>query len=282
MRCFLRITIVALLLGLGAMSAAAQGKIETKKYKIRDLQEKITKVVMTENVFIDGALRQDVVEHWRISPFEICTLEEFKTLRKDANYYFLLIVSGQFSGEMEPGIDFLSLVKGGPEAEEGIGKMTEVVSIPFSVPGGNGREIALIPAFLEIIQDFALKAMERDLEGYQGLSLYNLNLPKIRHKTILFTEDDLSERVTPLDKSGNWVKIVEDDEADDAVLNCAPGTVVSYTVAPKVPSATSRCYKMLIGADNHVLYYFKRHRISGKTGSGFTPQEFKSISAKAQ
>ena len=100
--------------------------------------------------------------------------------------------------------------------------------------------------------------------------------------TILFTEDDLSERVTPLDKSGNRVKIVEDDEADDAVLNCAPGTVVSYTVAPKVPSATSRCYKMLIGADNHVLYYFKRHRITGKTGSGFTPQEFKSISAKAQ
>ena len=274
--------VVAVLLCFGAVSAGAQGKIETKKYKIRDLQEKVTKIVMTENVFIDGALRQDVVEHWHISPFELCTLEEFKTLRKDPNYYFLLVVSGQFSGEMEPGIDFLSLVKGGPEAEEGIGKMTEVVSIPFSVPGGNGREIALIPAFLEIIQDFALKAMERDLEGYQGLSLYNRNLPKIRHRTVLFTEDDLSERVSPLDKPDARVRIVEDDEADDAVLNGAPGTVVSYTVAPKVPSATSRCYKMLIGADNHVLYYFKRHRISGKNPSGFSSREFKSISSKAQ
>ena len=279
---FWKITVAGLLLCFGAITAGAQGKIETKKYKIRDLQEKITKVVMTENVFIDGALRQDVVEHWHISPFEICTLEEFKTLRTDANYYFLLVVSGQFSGEMEPGIDFLSFVKGGPEAEEGIGEMTEVVSLPFSVPGGNGREIALIPSFLEIIQDFALRAMERDLEGYQGLSLYNRNLPKIRHKTILFSEDDLSERISPLDKSGTRVRIVEDDEADDAVLNGTPGTVVSYTVAPKDPSATSRCYKMLIGTDNHVLYYFKRHRITGKTGNGFTLQEFKSISAKAQ
>ena len=274
--------VAGLLLCIGAVTAGAQGKIETKKYKIRDLQEKITKVVMTENVFIDGALRQDVVEHWHISPFELCTLQEFETLKKDANYYFLLIVTGQFCGEMEPGIDFISLVKGGPEAEEGIGKMTEVVSIPFSVPGGTGREIAMIPAFLDIIQDFALKAMERDLEGYQGLSLYNRNLPKIRHRNVLFTESDLSFRVSPLDKSGSRTRIVEEDAADDAMIDGTAGTIVSYTVAPEDPSATSRCYKMLIGTDDHTLYYFKRHRITGKTGRGFTAKEFKSISRQAQ
>ena len=60
-------SILVLLTALGTV-ALAQGKIETKKYKIRDLQEKITKVVMTGNDLRDGALRQDIVERWKLSP----------------------------------------------------------------------------------------------------------------------------------------------------------------------------------------------------------------------
>ena len=245
-----------------------------------DLAKKGYKVTVFEALHTAGGVLVYGIPEFRL-PKRIVA-KEVETLKKDANYYFLLIVTGQFCGEMEPGIDFISLVKGGPEAEEGIGKMTEVVSIPFSVPGGTGREIAMIPAFLDIIQDFALKAMERDLEGYQGLSLYNRNLPKIRHRNVLFTESDLSFRVSPLDKSGSRTRIVEEDDADDAMIDGTAGTIVSYTVAPEDPSATSRCYKMLIGTDDHTLYYFKRHRITGKTGRGFTAKEFKSISRQAQ
>ena len=96
-------SILVLLTALGTV-ALAQGKIETKKYKIRDLQEKITKVVMTGNDLRDGALRQDIVERWKLSPFEFCTLQEFEALKKSADYYFLLTVTGQFGGESEPGI----------------------------------------------------------------------------------------------------------------------------------------------------------------------------------
>ena len=268
--------IILVLLVAGMFSAAGQGKIETKKFRLQDLQEKITKVVMTGNDFRDGSLRQDVIARWNISPFEFCTLEEFESMKKDGNWYFLVVTTGHFSGEIEPGIDFLSFVKGDPNAGEGVEGMLNIVSIPFGISGvGTGREIAMLPALLDIIQDFSLKAMERDLQGYSGLSIYN-NPKKAKGKRILFAEDDLSFRVSEDYKEEmkeDGMEIVSDDDADDAMIRGDKDTVVSYTVAPAKPSSGSRCYKMLIDTGTHELIYFKRHHISGKTGSGFLPED---------
>ncbi len=281
MKRFLHIITALLVLGmlLPSLTAAGQGRIETKKYKLQDLQAKITKVVMTGNPFRDGALRQDVVARWHISPFEFCTLEEYEKLKGSTDYYFLVPLTGQFAGEIEPGIDFLTFLKGGAENADGVGERFEVVSVPFGTPGGTGREIAMLPALLDIIQDFALKAQERDIKGYQGLSLYNKNFSRIKGRNILLAEGDLSIRVTPLDREGLEGHIVPDDEADNAMIEGRPGTVVSYTVAPENPSSASRCYKMLLDTESHELYYFKRQHISGKTGTGFGPNEIHRISS---
>ena len=48
-------------------------------------------------------------------------------------------------------------------------------------------------------------------------------------------------------------------------------------VAPSEPVNGSICYKMLIGADNHELYYFKKHRITAKMGKGFLSSDLKAI-----
>lgn len=279
---FPKMLAACMLLAAGAWTALAQGRVETKKFKLQDLQQKITKVVMTGHDFKDGALRQDVVAHWHINPFEFCTLEEFGQLRVKDDFYFLVITTGQFEGETEPGIDFLTLVKGGPGAEEGIDGMFEVVSVPFGIPGGTGREIAMLPALLDIIQDFTLKAQESDAKGYKGLRLYNANLHKIKGRTVLFAESDLSLQVTAPEREALGIRCVDDDEADDAMIASREGTVVSYTVAPEQPSSASRCYKMLIDAADHTLYYFDRHRITGKTGTGFTRSEAGKIARMAK
>ena len=271
--------VTALLLGCFATSlpAAGQGRIETKKYRLQDLQQKITKVVMTGNPFKDGALKQEVVARWHITPFEFCTNEEFEKLKKSKDFYFLVVVTGQFSGEIEPGIDFLTFIKGGDEAAEGLDAMFEVVSVPFGTPGGTGREIAMLPALLDIIQDFALRARQKDIHGYQGLSFYNRNFNRLKGRNVLIAENDLSIRVTPEDLEGFREHVVSDDEADDAMIANRPGTIISYTVAPEEPSSASRCYKMLLDTETHTLCYFKRQHISGKTGTGFGPDEISRI-----
>ena len=145
------ISIISLILPL---VASAQAQINTKKVKISDFTQKVTKVVLNGNQFFDITFQEEITARWRISPYEFCTLEEFEKLKTNDNYYFLMTTYGQFRKETAPGLQFLTLVKGGKEAENSIGDMLEIVSLPFaSAEYPSGRELVFLPAFLDIIQN---------------------------------------------------------------------------------------------------------------------------------
>lgn len=275
-----RIILILAALAL-SVAALAQAQITTKKMKIADFQTKTTKVVLTGNMMYDGNFQNKVKDSWTISPFEFCTLDEFKTLKSNPEYYFLIKVKGQFENEVQPGLEMLALVKGGIGAAEGIDGMYEVMTIPFRpADDHSGREFAFLPAILDIIQHHVLESMERDLEGYSGLSNYTLNLPKTKDLKVVYAEEDLASEVSSASKAlylKEGMEVVDADDADDYMYDAAEGTVVAYVVAPTEPVQGSFCYKMLIGADNHQLYYFKKHKITKKFGPGFLNEDLKRI-----
>ena len=263
--------------------AAAQAQINTKKVKIGDFTQKVTKVVLTGNMFYDSSLEDEIVARWRVSPYEFCTLPEFEQLKGSDEYYFLLTTKGQFKKESEPGLQFLTLVKGGKKAQGGIDDMLEVVSLPIaSAEDPSGRENIFFPAFLDIIQNYALESMEKDASAYTGLSNNSLNLPKIKGMTMVFSEGDLSTEITDLVKELNFdenMLITDEDTADRNISDETEGTVVSYVAVPTEATPGSYCYKMLIDSQSHELYYFKKHRITKKTGTGFLAEDIRRISS---
>ena len=263
-------TVIALLLSVVTLVAAGQGRITTKRYRISDFTTKVTKVVMTGNDIMDGALKQEVLEHWRISPFEFCSLSEFETLKKSANYYFLLVASSDVS--------YLTVVKGG--STEGLGS-EEVSAIPIG-PGGiaMGRETIFLSAFLEITQDYILRAMESEKDSYTGFTIYNSNYRKDgRRKRICFCEDDLSADGAAIKRYMDADMFVRsEEEANRLYLEGSYNTLVSYVVAPAFPKAGDTCYKMLIDAASDRLYYYKKHKLKEGEVPGFRNSDLKSLS----
>ena len=69
-----------------SFTAFGQAQIDTKKVKLADFTQKITKVVLTGNMLHDAALKREVAARWSASPYEFCTLTEFDELKSDANY----------------------------------------------------------------------------------------------------------------------------------------------------------------------------------------------------
>ena len=262
---------------------SAQAQINTKKVKIGDFTEKITKVVLTGNSFLDSSLKSDVANKWRVSPYEFCTLEEFEKLKYYDDYYFLLTVSGKFKKEDGPGIDLLTLVKGGNGASGGINGLLEVVSIPICpTEDPSGREFVFLPVLLDIIQSYTLESMEKDISGYTGLSNYSMNLHKAAGMEIIFSENDLSNEITREFRDLNFdsdMVITDEDTADGYVFELEPNTLVSYTVSPTTPQPGSYCYKMLINTQTNELYYYRRHKISKKFGPGFLAEDIKRINS---
>lgn len=258
-----------------------QAQIDTKKVKISDFTQKITKVVLTGNPFHDGCLRSDVEAKWHVSPFEFCTMEEYELLKSDDSYYFLLTVKGQFKKESEPGLMFLTLIKGGEKAAEGIDEMLEIVSFPLaSAESPSGREYVFLQSFLDIIQNYALDSMERDVDGYLGLPNYSMNISKSGDMTIVFSEADLASDVTPAVKSQCFdekVLVLEEEEADEYLSPEKSGVLVSYVAAPSDAKPGSFCYKMLVDPQTNTLYYFRKHKVSKKFGPGFLAEDIKRI-----
>ena len=272
---------IMLAVALLPLMAGAQAQINTKKVKISDFTEKITKVVLTGNDFFDIALQDEVKARWRVSPYEFCTWEEFQRDRNSSDFYFLLTTSSQFKKESEPGLDLLSLVKGGTGAT--INSMLEVVFIPFApAEDPSGREMVFLPAFLDIIQKHALMSMEKDTDGYIGLSNNSMNIAKAKNMEFIFSEDDLSSEITREFRDLNFdsdMVITDEDSADDYMLENKPNTLVSYVVTPADAQPGSFCYKMLISSETHELYYFRRHRITKKLGPGFLAEDIRRINS---
>ena len=274
------ILLVAIILPL---TAFAQAQITTKKIKISDFTQKTTKVVLTGNALFDAVLKEEIAARWRISPYEFCTLQEFNELKNQDSHYFLISTKGQFKTEDEPGLQFITLVKGGADAENGLDQMLEIVSLPIaSAEDPSGREFAFMPAFLDIIQNHALMSIESDIVGYAGLTNHTDNIKDCAGMRIVFADTDMSSQITKDVENEYFDKdlhVIDEDDADKFIANVVPNTLVSLVIAPTAAPNGSYCYKMIIDSETHKLFYFRRHKLTKKDGVGFLVEDIKKISS---
>ena len=279
MRRFIQILALAIAGLLLTTDALGQAQITTRREKLKDFTSKTTKVVLTGDEFLDEAVKESVAATWTVSPYEFCSNEEFQNLKGNADFYFLMVVKGQFRRESEPGIDMLTLVKGGEGADKSINDMFEVVSFPLRpTVDPSGREFVLLPAFLKIIQEHTTSLTDTEMKAYSNIGAKDTK--KLRIKRIFFWAEDFAPQVDEQTKRSLDEDILvkdDEDEVDEIFSEGTFNTVVSYVVAPSEPVNGSIRYKMLIGSDNHELYYFKKHKITAKSGKGFLSSDIKSI-----
>lgn len=268
----------ALLLGFclsGASDAAAQAQIKTRRVRISDFTTKTTKVVLRgEDDLLSSAIVSEVTSRWRLSPYEFCDTAEYGQLKSSSDYYFLLLTGG--SGEGGSGILSLTLVKGGKEQDPDPSKESlTLVRFPLcSAEKASGRELALLPAAIDIIQDFTYRAMLSDKNAYSNLTAYSARYAKRKVERIVFAPEDVSGVKSEL--LGGGISVCE--EADEVFETGEEGTLVSFIVAPPAPAAGGQfCYKMLIDAGTHELHRFRRERIKGPSAVTYTNSEVRKL-----
>lgn len=264
------LTVLTLCL-IAALSAMAQGRVETRSYILSDFQDKVTKVVLPEDAFLQSALRQEVTNIWTASAFEFCTQKEYEALKGSKDYYFLTVQAFKFKGEKEPGILFLSLLKGEDH---------QVIALPLApADDSSGRELVYVGALVKAVQDYTLAAMESEKTAYIPEKWFNANYSKWgRMMTIYMAREDVSLSVKEADIEKFLdadFHITDADTADGVFVDAPVNTLVSYCVAPVDPSSASYSYQMLFKADTLELYYISRHRIRPRSLAGFLTQDLK-------
>ncbi len=268
---------------LTSSMAFGQSNLFSKKEDLKDLNEKTLMVVLENNSLIDLTLKDAIVKNWDLSKYGFCNPTEFENIKADTSFYFLLRVEGMFKKENDPGIEFLSLVKGGKDAVMGIDNMYEVLALPFQpLDDGNDYILPFIDTYVKIFKSHIQRIQEKKIAATMGIGWYSNRLSKIGKKSLLFNENDLSGS---LDKEGvekmfkGNCTVVDEDEIEEAMSEPSQNTLVSICIAAEEPQpGASYCYKMLVGADNGELYYYRKQKVTDKNPKGFLPDEMKKIS----
>lgn len=264
----------------------AQNIIKETKNTFATFGAKITKVVIPSTSLADLMLRDAVNKGWRISPFEFCTMEEYNKIKEDTNYFFLLRVDGRFRNELEPKVEYLTLVKGGPEIKKGIYSSHNIITLPLQeIDDNSGTNLYLLPMYIDLIQNHIYKVQKDISLAFKGNANYSNKVSDIKGMELLFSMDQLNYKLPNSDFvelfNGN-VKLVTEQEIEDAIINSSPNTVVSLLIEPKGGSRGSYCYKLLIGTESHELYFFRRHKVSKRVPLGFTKEDIRKISVPFQ
>lgn len=260
---------------------SAQSKIFSKKENLRDIGEKTLMVVIENNSLIDLSLKEAVKKTWDLGDYKFCNIEDFEKIKADTSYYFLIRVKGQFKRENDPSMEFITILKGGPDAAMGIDKMYEVLSLPFqALDDGNDYILPFIETYMQIFKTHIKRVQEKKIAATIGISWYSNRLAEIGERTIMINENDLSELINAEEVEkmlkGNGQAVSEDD-IEEAVEKKLSKTLVSICIAPQEPQVGSYCYKMLVGADDNELYYYRKQKITDKAPKGFLPEDVKKI-----
>lgn len=261
--------------------AHAQIDLFNKKESLKDFNYKTLMVVLENNSMADLALKEAVEKGWELSDYQFCDLNEFEQIKGDTSYYFLVRVKGIFKKEREPGIEFLSLLKGGPATVKGVDQMADILSLPFQpVDDSEGVIVPFIDAYVKIFQAHVLRVQKKKIAAHLGIAWYANRLGELKNKQVLINENDLSEllsRSEAEDLMKEGVTIVDESEIDQALINKDSKTVVTLSIAPSVEQQGSYCYKMLISTDGNELFYYKKQKVSVKNPKGFSKEDIRAI-----
>ncbi len=209
----------------------AQGTIYTRSARLADFPQKTTKIVLSGQPDLDAVLKEEITSRWRISPYEFCTEKEYEALRKGTRYYFL-----HFNSDSE--FTWMHLSKGGPSEGNPLKTAMDVVSIPvYSAGDPQSGELVFLPAFIDIVQEYLLKAMVSDKVSYRGLKGIISRNRKGRH---ICTDEKLGRELFAYG---------------------APDYIVPVIVWGTPQGKHRHYYRMRISTDDHLLFEYRRRRL---------------------
>lgn len=270
--------ITTALIGLTLCIAAfGQAQILTRKEKLSDFMTKTIKVVLTDNPIVDQSLKDAVKNTWTISPYEYCSVDDFNNLRNDERFYFMIILR-TVTPDGTPGVSSLNILKG-TQGAKNINSMlwvTELAVTPSGAP--NGREPALMPAAVAIIQSY----IERSLAGrFTPIGNSVKGLAAAKGKFIIVDEEDLVGTLNNADRQAlaERIGILPAGEADEIFMDGEADTAVAFIVAPNEPVKGATYWKIVIDSRTYEMYLYKKCRVKNEASVGFTKSDLKKFAS---
>ena len=243
-----------------------------------------TYVVLEDNMFsqYNVFIKDAVEEYWEITGYDFISTKQFNEMRRDPDKSFIVLTGTRFDKDKSGTIfNFLNLLLGKDVGR--IEYMPEFCAIPLSTQEEDDTEyshkLGMVVRFMQAHVDHIKE--DPSLKGKKYLKYYNKFVPEAQNKTILVAKEDLVPDLRTEEAVDKYyphnLKIVSDEEVDEAIKNKAEDTLVLHKVGPSDTGRGGLCFKMLIGTDDARMYFYGEHKISKRRPNGLLENDLRRI-----
>jgi hypothetical protein len=269
---------------LSALLATAQQRPYPSAAEAENLGSTVTCVVLEDNQisFFNAEIKNAINKYWTLTPVKFITSSEFDEMRTDPACSFIVLTTTSFSNDKSGSeYDFLNLLLGADV--ESLSEMPEFCAVPLCYTGAPEEEYSYkLGLIVRFMQYHAGQMMlnPRTL-ALRDLKYYNGNVPEIAGKTILVREQDLAPEINTVEKIAvvyqHPVIIADEEEIMNAVEEGRSDVVILHKVGPDSERREGICIKIMIGADDAVMYYYDSHIINSRNADGLLISDLKRI-----
>jgi len=273
------------LLCLGsALLATAQQRPYPSAAEAESLGSTVTCVVLEDNQisFFNAEIKDAVSKYWNLTPVKFISISEFDDMRTDPAFSFIVLTSASFSNDKSgTEYDFLNLLRGADV--ESLSQMPEFCAIPLCYTGAPEEEYSYKLGLIMRFMQYHVRQMIKNPRNMalKDLKYYNGNVPEIARKTILAREQDLAPEINTVEKIAAVypyrVVIADEEEIMNAVDEGRNDVIILHKVGPESERREGMCIKILIGADDAVMYYYDSHPVNSRNADGLLVSDLKRI-----
>ena len=278
-RIFSKQHVLSLVFVLFGMAAMAKSPLVSQK-QIGMFLNTTTCVVLENglnpyNIFIKDA----VEKHWKTTPYEFISKEEFENRRFDSKFSFLMLMKNVYDND--PGgvsYSYISLVLG--DKSKDMTNMPELGNIPLHYSSDNSSDYEYaIPAIVKFLQIHAKNIeKKRFIISLMGLSYYNSSGHK--DMQLLMNKDKMASDASTIEKINTvypyFVKLLSSTGIQEEITTNPQNALFHFHVGPNQEVGVGMCFEMIFDVQGN-LYYFSSRKITNDNKDGFNLNDFKHI-----
>ncbi len=229
-------------------------------------------------------IQEVVKKFWKATDYKFISMDEFDQKKNNPDYSFLMLVKINYYKEdrVDTEYSFLSLMLGKKGARE-VNDLPDLCSFPLAYADvDQDSYLYKLGAAVKFMQRHVKNTLDNpDLNTDNIIRHYMKNTEAIEGKTLYLLADDMEDDIdTPREVKKYYdgkVEFVTPEKIEQAIDNSNADVVFLHKVGPGPRSKKARCFKLIVGADNAELYYFKFHKINRRKPDGFLVKDLRKL-----
>ncbi len=268
-----------------AVTAMAQSTPTSEDYE--NFGNTRTMVVLDDNIMSDFnlAIKSTMDKEWTPTKWDAISRKEFEAKRIDPSYSFLLTTTVTYEKDKTKArYTYLSLLMGKEKSK--VNTMPDLISIPLAYTSVEDQKyVYKLNAFVRfVLKHVELMKANPKLISNTPLLYYNKNIKSLANKTLYVVKEELHKSIQTEEAFAKLYthkfKFVTEEEVSMAIVNREPDVVFLHKVGPETAKYNTRCFKIVMGADDSEIYYFDYHNISKDSPDRLLPADLKKMSKK--